>query len=618
MKKTILLIPLILIILTTIAYSEDFKGFKYPNEKFTLNQDNFTILLDISWKSAIFKINSEPMQINVGGCRQTNFYNICYKESIFNTSKDLGRLDERTGALIPALNISITYFNPKLKITKKFSNQTPIVGDEITVTINLSNEGNKKAMIELYDSLPENITITEKNWGIINEKNQLLYASTLQSGNSEIITYKFRINSETNNLLKPQLNYSYEDISGRIYGTQTNFSTIKTIKTTITEKLELPVGSNDKLTLELYNQDDVMREAEFYLTLPKEIILTTSSPELKLKDQKYWITTMIKPHSKQEIELSLTGILIGDYAANITTKSNIQSQDQIENKQIKIKISKQQLIPQIEISEKIFSSDQTIKITAKINNSDEKNDFYSIKTTLNTPDNSKSVTLSKIVKNQDITLFIENATLPFVEQNTTYPINFTGTYTTLTGEEFNFSATKKILIQPIGELLIIHHEFDKWENTTGIVKLTVYIENKKDQKSKLLKVYDKMPKEVSLVEGIMNTNMYVEPKSKTQAYSYTLKIPDESMADSYEIITNIGYNETAKHFLLQKTSTINALKKSVKTEEIKTEIINDTSTQIDTAPIIDKGITITLPPIRGQEDKSFWTKIKDFFTGIFS
>lgn len=616
MKKTILLIPLILIILTTFAHSEDFKGFKYPNEKFTLNQDNFTILLDLSWKTAIFKINSEPTQINKGSCKQTNFYNICYKEPVFNTSRDLGKLDDRTGASIPALNISITYFNPKLKITKKFSNPTPLVGEEITVTINLSNEGNKKTQIELIDPLPENITVIEKNFGAINEKNQLIYTSTIHPGSSNMIRYKFKTNSETSNLIKTQLNYSYEDIAGAMYGTQMNFSTKKTIATTNPDKLDLPIGSNNEINIELYNQQEIAKEAEFSITFPKNIVLVQSTPQLTLTGQKYELSELIKPKEKIEIQLQILGTQIGDYTINLTTKSNILSKDQIENKQIQIKISKQQIIPIIEITEKTFSSDQTIKITAKINNSDEKNDFYNIKTKFASKDLTKTADLSQIVKNQDITIFIENLTLPYVEKSETYQINFTGTYNALTGEQFNFSTNKIIFIQPIKELLIIHHEFDKWENTSNIIKLNVYLENKKDQKTNLIKAYDQIPSELSLVEGMMSTSTFIQPKSKTKVYSYILKIPDESQKDSYEIITNIEYNETKQTFLLQKISTINSLKKSVKTEEIITQIISENTTQTN-IPETEKNIEITIPPIAINENKSLWTKIKDFFSGIF-
>ena len=145
-----------------MALGDDFRGFKYEGDKFSLNGDNFSLQLSKEWETLYVRYNDESLIIKNNSCEQTQqrYYSICYRGAVVDFRNGIGKLHDRTGDVMPGLNITMTYQKPEIKVERVFSKTDPLPFETIKATITLENNGRNPAQITYTDPVPEGFGVT--------------------------------------------------------------------------------------------------------------------------------------------------------------------------------------------------------------------------------------------------------------------------------------------------------------------------------------------------------------------------------------------------------------------------------------------------------------------------
>lgn len=583
------LISMLLIIPSVIG--ADFSGFKYPQDTFTLNGDNFSIQLSKDWKSVYFRYNSETLIISNNSCKETsqNFYYICYRGAVvdFTAVNEIGRIDERTGEIVPGLNISIKYRKPEITLSRVFSKTNPIVMESVDVNVVIENTGKNPADISYFEIIPDGLEVTTSS-NVIYEGGRILYVGVSNPGSRSILSYKIKPLRKLSENITGNLTYSYETIKGTINLAKTSINTTDTITPAITSAERINIESRGVINLVLKNEE-TENNAKITLTisLPSELKVISVNPReyKEIGEQKYQYDYDFKEQEYKEFEIDFETTKTGVYKIPINITYIVYGQKYSIEKNVSINVNSTKITPLLTINKEIVMANQRLNVKGTIRNDDSTASYYNIKAYIKSEILNDNFAVDKISQNEEIMLFDKEIISPTVNKSTNFILNFSGEYETINKEKFPFFASKTITVRPPSDLIVIYHEFDKWINESDKAGIKVYVENKWDSDITLT-IDETIPESFKVIEGQTKNVIVIGPKRKSLIYTYTIQILDTGKKE--DLTTNLRFNETGKEFTLTQTVGVNISAKTSLSKEIITKVIdneannrtaNETSTQ---------------------------------------
>ncbi|MBR9690895.1 hypothetical protein GOV08_04395 [Candidatus Woesearchaeota archaeon] len=618
MKKEVFILLLLMFALPVSA--ENFAGYKYPGDKFTLNEDNFSVQVSKEWDTLYLKFNGETFIIDDGGCEYTqyNFYTICFRSAVvdFSADPEIGRLDDRTGEVVPGLNITITYRKPDITLDRTFSNTAPFLQGKIEAIVTIENKGQNPAQIIYTEQIPNGFEVTPgSSVGYSNGK--ITYVTSMGQGAKKIFTYELNPVIHIDEMISGNLTYVYEEIEGTIKNTATAIKTKDSVELVTVHTANLNVAEKTDLKLTINNVDpQVGSQTKLKVTVPKELKVLSKDVEFEEEEgfQTYSFSSFIPRLKSETIDLTFETSTTGEFEIPLTLEFTAHGIEKRVTKNLSITVGSDKVEPSLTILEQMIGSNQKFKLTAKISNKDTDTPYYNINMNVDSAVLDENFAIAKILQNQEILIFERDVVAPTVDVKTDYDIVFTGKYETQNLEYFNFSLTKTISVYPPTDTVVIYHEFDKYTTDDDKAKVIVYVENKRDVMLKGISVSDNVPSSLTVIDGVtMNYPMNIEPKRKAQAYAYTIQAVPGEYVDATEIVTSVVFNQTDREFTLTQPLSIDLAAKSIKKEEAKVEVTEGDDFEKEEAAEEQQE---TSQLTKRVKKKSLWQKFLDWLLGF--
>lgn len=615
------------LILTPLAFAEDFQGYKFPGDKFTLNGDNFTIQrISENWTSVIIKYNTQNILIPNNTCKDTdkNFYLICFKGAYVKFSSGLGKLDDYSGEILPSINMTFSYRRPQITATRTITKTNPLLMEEVFVDIIIENAGKNPATIKYVEYYPTDFDMT-----IISElipmTNRLEHTSTLNSGGKTVLSYKLKPTKHAGGKITGNLTYSYETITETKAMPENMINTSDSVIVTPTLTSTTGIGGIGVLemdfdNIELKSNVDINAKT----IIPKDLEVTSTSSEIEKKDNVYSLKYYLEKEDSESFKIEFKTTKTGSYTIPLEYSYKIYGIEKIFYKNLTIVVTTDKIEPTITLYNEKIGSNQEFRIKASIKNLDPEIKYYDINSNIESEILNKIFNTPEIIQNMDLTLYEEEIVAPTVDNKKDIIMKLYGTYKTVNGETFNFSTSKTISVYPPKDFLILTPEVDRYVNDSDKMKINYYIENTKDTPVKELVAYETIPQSLTITEGNRNISLLsVEAKRRVQLYSYTVRKDSNA---SENIITTIKFVENNKEFILTQPIMLDFSKRTIQKQEIKTEVINKTivtaNTTVDnqTAKENMTSTTPTTSQTQSQntvQEKSGWQKFIDWLKNLF-
>lgn len=623
MKGKILFFGTIAFILTlSFVLSEDFSGYKYSGDKFSLNGDNFSVQLSKDEKTVFVKYNDESFLFSGSSCKETEkrFYFICLKGVVLNLSANIGKIDDITGEEIPALNMTISYRKPDITIKRALSKTNPFVNDDVDVILSIENNGKLPASLNIIETIPSGFEITAFT-GKLFSNNEIMYSLTINAGTKNEFSYKIKPLKRFSGYIYGNATFVYETVNGTIKVDKSLIETVDSVKVTVnlTEK-KLKLEKTASLSLILENKDSV-NSAKVNMTflIPDglEVYYKTPSDLKSNGKQLYNYDSYLEKLDSKIIRVDFKAIKSGEHIIWINLTYATPKTTQLTQKNTTITVEPSKLSPSIIIDDELISGQKARFRTIIKNN--ETIDYYSLKAKIESAILNEEILSPDIPKNNEKIVFEKEIFAPIVNAKTDIIINFSGEYKTSESEIFNFSIAKKIGVYPLQDLVVIFHEFDKYLNDSDKAKIKVYVENKRNVTLDNVDVNEKIPKSLNLIEGNIKNMIDIGPKRKMLMYIYTVQTTDNK---SEEITTALRFIEDDKEYSLNQPILLNMTSKAALNQKSNSTVIKNNASGIinngsDIKKInnisIEKNESVANTPVK----KSIWKRIILWIDGFF-
>lgn len=561
MKKLILLI-LFLNLLPAVTASTLLDDWVDDYETFKAGDHYFYVEYIESTQSLVFKMDNMGGIMSMGECETKENIKYCYEDVNY-----------------PQIKVKITSLEPDITIERTFSTTSPNLNEEITVTVTLKNEGDKRASnIKYKDTYPTAIKVSSggntKTWeGYLNIGEEETFKYTLKAeeiisfDSTATLSYKFNGNEKTKKssteTIDVQKLYS---ITQKISTEAADKNEIITYNLTITNKDE-----SKRLTIE-----------NLEITLPSKIDLVKAPSELKKQDNKLTFKGEIEKKQSKTLTIKIKSSRAGKFTINTIAELRIASTNYKEELEKTFNVGLSYILPILNVTDKVKSSSSyAIYIAVKNYGKDEiKNVSIKVESDLfNDIEEKKNIAAGTTIKILDKTL-----TAPYTEKDEKHNIKIYGSYLSSSGRTYQFEKSAPLTVTAASKIIQIIKEFNKKEFYPGDeIKVTIKIKNLKNQIINNIDVSDIFPKEIrsSLLGDVTGNLEELKPNEEKKLYSYSVTVPENYKEDEIEFKTILNAKIDGELTILKKIDKIKILKgeKPEESEEEQETTINETGVQ---------------------------------------
>ncbi len=616
-KEGIPLLIILLFFVVPFVVSDDFKGYKYPGDEFRLNGDNFSIKLSKDWKSSYLSYNKdEQLILSNNSCKETEkkLYLICFKGSVVDFDKNIGKIDDQSGETVPGLNLTISYRSPEIILIRNFSKINPLIMEAVDVNITIENIGRTSANVDYYEVIPRDIEVTALN-GLVYDGGNITYSAALNPGMLLLLKYKLKPLKNLSSNITGNITVSFEAHKIVTQLEKIKFRTNETIVLTKNITNNLSVEDYGVLRLGLKNKDnDEAIRGKVSFALPKSFKITginegkvqeTSNSSF---DYEYYIESL----GSREIIINFTPKKTGQYNIPFMINYTTHGINRIVKENLSIKIMSGKINASIITSDDEVMGNQLMNLKLMIRNTDDNLDFYDISAKMKNEVLNRNFSIQKLPPNSEAVIFEDNISIPNFEKVEKITLNISGVYMSINNENFTFSTSKTIKVTPPSEIIVITHEFNKYINDPDKAKITVYVENKRDVTVKDIEVKEKIPSNIKVLDGDTRNVISISPKRKSQVYTYTIQTMDNKTIDN--IITSLTFKDGENDISITQPLKVNISSKNATKLSASTRIVNEKTNKtvevkkndmINAQTIINK---TTTPPRVDNSKKTLWQK----------
>ena len=552
MKKLVILL-FTLILIPSITAETLFDGWVGDMETFKAGDHYFYIqYVDLS-DSLVFKMDDMGGIMELGECETRDNIKYCFQ-----------------GVNYPEIEVKIVSLEPDITIERTFSTTTPKLSEQITVTVILKNEGDKRGSIKYTDPYPLGLRVygnaNTKVWeGGLNAGEETTFTYTIKA--EDMISY----DSTATVLYTFSGNEKTKESSEETIEVQTQF----TIEQEISKKA---VDKNEEISynITITNEDDTDRLtiSNLEITLPSQVDLVKFSTGLRKDVNKLIFSGTLEKDESKNLGIKIKSSKVGKFT--IKTKAAIKLSDRVYEEELEqeVSVGLSYILPIINITDSVKSNTQLPIYIAVKNYGDGEIEDVNIKV--------ESELFSNINRKKDITggstyeVLKKTITAPYLEEDKKHNIKVSGSYLSSSGRTYTFEKSAQVTVKAAEKIIKITRELNKEEFYPGEeIKITVKIKNQKNQIINDIDVSDIFPVELrsSLLGDVTAYLEKLEAKEEKKAYSYSLEIPEDYGEDEIEFKTTVNTEVGGELTILKRTDTVKVLKDGEPTSEEEQEDI---------------------------------------------
>ncbi|RME52972.1 hypothetical protein D6783_03240 [Candidatus Woesearchaeota archaeon] len=478
--------------------------------------------------------------IKLGGCRETATHRYCYTKSGYQEFIAAGGSDENKieayekepyakydgGEKWWGVYLTVDSIVPDVKATLSAEKTTLTPGEDTTITVELTNQGDNTAENARFTlTLPDQYRLTSSD--VAKKKNTVIWEGFITPGKTKMFSFTITPTAYEDASLQGTVNFTY---AGKTYSITSN--TLKlTIPSPYTLTVSFPteaqvINAQTPYTITITNNEEEkdVTVTSLLVTIPTEVLLLSVSDDwIREKGRLRWSGT-IKPRDQKLLRFALAAPFTGDYPFKTIAQLEVDGEPFSHEYDHTFKVATKNLNPDLNVREKTITSREPFRLRLFLENNNEQNNYYAINATItSTHYPPEEISIEKIPYQEKKLVFEKEYIAPFTEEQKTITFNATGTYQTISKETFTFATSRDVTIQPA-----LEHFYDVTYTaparaTAGDeVAIVVTVTNKQDTYASVA-MHDDHPGRTII--GTDHASLSLKAGEQRQAYQYTFRIP---------------------------------------------------------------------------------------------
>ncbi|MFH1506019.1 MAG: hypothetical protein ABIE94_03430 [archaeon] len=581
---------------------------------FQIDTDLYNLRLNPNdFSKIVFYRNGEGFMINNGSCEHSLMYKFCFENSTWDDEK---MTINDNGITEPGLHIIIYELapdRPVIEIERTIPKKSLELGEQLHITINISNVGRQAATDLVYkETVPDGFVVVSSD--LLKAGNTLTITKAIGALSYRIIGFTIKPVNYTSHMFQGKARYSYEGVAYTENTTEVNISVAKPYKFTYTltpVSVNIDTTSTFKISVQNKETDDTFRIDNLYFEVPRDLEVYPPHGIYKISPTEYTYSGVVYPERTKDYDIRLKAPYTGTYEIRGKMEGYMNQHYFKENfaKNLTIKVDK--INGLIHPNYESVRAGKPVKIRVYFENNDDANSYYDVNATLSSELFTEQIYEEKILDFQLKQVFLKQYNTPYSTRIKTIPIRLNGTYRSQSGELFAFNTERTLTLTPVNQSFTLTQTVDKESVARGgNVTIAVFVKNLNDDPEFNLEVKETFPIELDVFQGETSAKINIQGNENKQAYIYKFRVP---MDYPFNVITiQSDLDAPSKLYTTQQSTNITVtgpLGEEEEEEEQEPETPEDNQTK---------------EPIQPPEEKKkgFFTKfideIEKFFKTLFS
>jgi uncharacterized repeat protein (TIGR01451 family) len=551
MKKLVIFL-LIFTLIPVATASIIFEDWVNNQETFKAGDHTFYAQYIESVQKLSFKMDGTGGTMFMGECESRDNIQYCFEDVIF-----------------PQIKVKIESLEPDISIERTFSTKTPFLKEKMTITVTLTNNGDKGATnVKYTDPYPGTLKV-------FSDTNAGKWQGSLSAGEEETFTYSIMTDDIVSFKSIATLSYIFagkektkksDPITIEV---QKPFALSHTISKAAADKNEV-VDYN--LTITNNDETSELDIKNLQISFPSKIKLVNTPIGLKEENNELIFKGTLEKKKSKSFAIKIKSPQVGKFTIKTSINAEMGGRDFKEDIEKQLSVGLSYILPILNITDTVKSnSPYDIHIAIK-NYGDDEIKSVNIKaesdlfTNINESKNIAAGSTYDIIK--------KTMTAPYTEEDKKHNIKVSGSYISPSGRTYEFEKSAQLTIKAAPKIIKIIKEFNQDEFYPGDeIKVTVKIKNQKSTAIEGIDVSDIFPQEIrsSLMGDVIGNLDKLGPNEEKKMYSYSVVIPEDYKEDEIEFKTNLNTNIDGELIILKRIDNLPVITGEKPEEEQETE-----------------------------------------------
>ena len=533
----LLIISLIILSMSLASAQKTIKEDWFEHyETFIIGSDIYEVKLSQDYKNVLFRQNEYRNLISLGSCRDHESYTFCYQNYSFEKKPNI---DDK-GQLMPGIHIKITQadaasgHSATIKSSEtgsKFTNyeQEAKITIKNTATIHLSG-----AQLEI--TIPEGINITNRK-NFVYLGNKLTIPVSLSPNEEKEYVFNYEIKTEGNKRVDYDL--TKEGVSIRKGSFTVKGLLPYEIKITNPKDMYIRELKTFEILVKNIHMSNDLEIKELILTGPVNFQYVPMQRLTRTGFAVHSATNVVIPARTERVfSVRYRPFFAGSYTFNLVTQLS-HNYEYEENFEEKIEVLNDGLATSLQFTRKEISLNSESDLQIILKNEHASLSFRNIEAKIESALYNGTETLSNIAPGSIITLLNQKIIPPQLEEDKTYEVKATITFSNEAGQKETVILTDSLKVIGKGPLLKISHKLTPRSTTKAEEEIIIEttIQNLADNQLRNVEIKDTFSQKVTMIAGQTSKTTNMLGKQNEQAYLYKIKMPERPTRNELIITT---------------------------------------------------------------------------------
>ena len=511
--------------------------------------------------SAILKANDQSIVLKEGQCKASGERKYCLTEIDTNLNREegeTGHVKYESGNIYAGLHFIISSLGPTILVSRSFSDSSPELNEEVTVTTTITNSGEMQCDELFYtDTYPAGVVITSGSSGAEYTSQTLSYRTiNILPRETRTIIYTIKLTDYLKVSNMAGIRYFYEGVQTSMNTSSVSLSVVRPYELTATiSPASIELGDETALSIKVLNSVSAyINVTKLEIELPNTLLLKSLPMDLVKSGDKYLWNSSLEGAKSKMFNMLLKPTRSGDHTVKLRIFINdSEGKNFSESRNITVSVSSKLMEPIISVKEASVSEGGSFRLAVSLKNPNSFVIFRSIKLEVESELFPGMIsTLDEMAPGETKTLIVhDNMPAPFVDAKKTFDIKVYGSYINNFAESKNFSKTAQLIVTPVSDILLISQSLDKQQVDAGSsVVVTVKVANRNAEPVDV-EVHDIFTEGAVLGGGASNAMIYFTKSEEKSVYTYNLSIPYNFASNALNITTYASIN--SKGYVTNKT-----------------------------------------------------------------
>lgn len=552
-------------------------------------------------------IDDVPFILRFEGCKDNDARNerYCVEEAAFDDPDNYAdKIKYEHGDELFGYRIVTYDYVPELQVTRAISPTTAVFGKPSTITVVIENTGEKPIeSIKYRENISSEFTIVPNDVVAINR--EIIYdVAILGASGKRTFQYALIPKEYITKTITPTVTYAYEHLKKSVTVPGISINVPSPIKITKTLS-SASAGLNEEITyaVTIKNEEDGTMHVKATIVPPEGMVLKTLD-DIKNIGGELVFDDDLRANTESGFSFTFSFPRTGEYSFSLDVDASVSGKTIDRSYVEEISVGTAKLEPRFTFSKtgNKIRSGQSATLRTYLKNTDEQTNYANIVATLVSDllKRTEKITAKSVAAGADQLVGEFTITAPAVNTTTNKVFTFAGNYSTKDGEQFVFSKTLTISVQPDTRRFAVTHALNTTTPHPGdAVKMIVKVKNTAG-KYLFVDVYDTFSEVIPLISGTSQAKLSLDSEQERQVYIYEFKIPEDYVGDLV-ITTHVFEEEEGTE---EETIALTVTEKPPEETQQEIETNDDASTEGSGGDIVEK--------------KSFFRKAWDWMVNLFT